>query len=179
MKNILILILLTLSIQVFAQQNNKVDLPKGVIYKYCDSITFQNAKKIIIDELDKNPNYILSDDITFVGPILWSRFKKSKELKSIEGGDVTLLVDNTKLSGKMTQNLKDSKKIWDELRNEINGKDFILRKATFYELQYYWSVISFDIEEPLIIIETKKHNYILNISPKNFKLFWIDEAPKK
>ncbi|KLT70319.1 hypothetical protein AB674_08025 [Flavobacterium sp. ABG] len=39
--------------------------------------------------------------------------------------------------------------------------------------------MSFDIDEPLLIIETKEHNYILNILKKKLKLLWLDEAPKK
>jgi hypothetical protein len=41
----------------------------------------------------------------------------------------------------------------------------------------YWSVISFDIEEPLVIIETTQERYILNINPKTMKLIWLDQAP--
>ena len=85
--------------------------------------------------------------------------------------------DKKKPSGKLTQNKEDFKLVWDHLREEINKGSFKLRKATPTELSYYWSVISFDIDEPLIIIETPEHNYLLNISPKDLKLVWLDEAP--
>jgi hypothetical protein len=45
-------------------------------------------------------------------------------------------------------------------------------------LQYYWAVISFDIDEPLLIVETSEHKYILNILKKDLKLMWLDEVPK-
>jgi hypothetical protein len=86
-------------------------------------------------------------------------------------------VDDKKLSAKLTQDIKDSKKVWDEFKKQINGRNFMLRKATPKELQYYWSVISFDIDEPLIIVETGEERYILNISPKTHKLLWLDQAP--
>jgi hypothetical protein len=77
----------------------------------------------------------------------------------------------------MSQDLNDSKIIWDEFRNEVS-QNYLIRKANEEELKYYWSVISFDIDEPLLIIETKEHNYILNILKNNLKLMWLDEAPK-
>lgn len=76
----------------------------------------------------------------------------------------------------MSQTLEESKIIWDEFRNEVS-QDYIIRKANEKELIYYWSVISFDIDEPLLIVETKNHNYILNFLKGNLKLMWLDEAP--
>jgi hypothetical protein len=78
----------------------------------------------------------------------------------------------------MTQDVAGTKKVWNELRKEINGEKFIIRKLNERELQYYWAVISFDIDEPLLIVETSTHKYILNILKKNLKLMWLDEVPK-
>jgi hypothetical protein len=77
----------------------------------------------------------------------------------------------------MSQNVNDSKIMWDEFKKEVS-KDYTIRKANEDELKYYWSVISFDIDEPLLIIETKEHNYILNLLRKDLKLMWLDEAPR-
>lgn len=179
MKNIFVFLLIMASFSGFAQKSYPIEIPKGVVYKYCDSATYEKAKVILMQELTKQPTYELNGSIMFIGPVLWARFQKVKELKKIEGGNVTLLIDGTKIPAKMTQSVDDSKKVWDALRNEIGTQEFKLRKATYQELQYYWSVISFDIEEPLIVVETKEHNYILNLSPKDMKIIWLDEAPKK
>jgi hypothetical protein len=170
----LLILLVLFSVTVFAQQ---VDIPKGVVYKYCDSSTYEKALKIVTKELTGEPSYELNGPIVFIGPVIWTRYQKIKSLKKIEGGNVTFMVDDKQLAGKMTQSVADSKIVLDELRKEIKGKEFKLRKATYKELQYYWSVISFDIEEPLIIVETAEHRYILNILPKDFKLLWLDEVP--
>ena len=78
-------------------------------------------------------------------------------------------VDDLILEGKMSQDINDSKIIWNEFRKEIT-ENYIIRKANEQELRYYWSVISFDIDEPLLIVETKNHNYILNVLKKDLKL---------
>ena len=77
----------------------------------------------------------------------------------------------------MTQDKAGFKKIWDHIRSEVGGSEFKLRKLTFNEIDYYWTVISFDIEEPLLVVETNNHRYILNLSPKDLKLLWLDEVP--
>jgi len=162
---------------LFGQGIEKIEVPSGVVYNYCDSITYENAKSIVTQNLSDNEAYALIDQIMFVGPVLWARFKEIKSLKNIKGGNTTLLVDDKKLSAKLTQDIVDGKKVWDEFRREIDGKKFILRKASARELQYYWSVISFDIDEPLVIVETGKERYILNINPETMKLLWLDQAP--
>jgi hypothetical protein len=169
---------LLLNTNLVAQEAEKVDIPKGVVYKYCDSAIFENAKAVIKKELGDAPTYNLNMGIAFIGPALWSRLSKIPALGNIKGGDMTITgYDRKKPTGKMTQNEADFKLVWDQLRAEINGQEYKMRKATYDELRYYWAVISFDIEEPLVIVETKEHRYILDLSAKELKLEWLDEAP--
>jgi hypothetical protein len=179
MKILFLIAFITISYSLSAQQE-KVDIPKGVVYKYADSATNEKAKALIREELSASPSYSLNTGILFIGPVLWARYGKITDLANIKGGDMTILgYKKETSSGKMTQNNDDFKLVWDQLRKEITAADFTLRKATAAELKYYWSVISFDIDEPLIIIETKEHNYILDLSAKDMKLVWLDEAPRE
>lgn len=177
MKYLFTSLLLTTLSYVNAQEIEKIAIPAGVTYNYCDAQTIENAKKLIAENLADNDKFTLSDKILIVGPQLWNRFKNIEKLNSIEGGNTTFHVDKLELSGKMTQDVKDTRKVWEELRKEVKDQ-YKIRKANETELKYYWSVISFDIDEPLLIIETKEHNYILNILKKDMKLMWLDEAPR-
>lgn len=161
----------------FAQKVEKITVPKGIVYNYCDVKTLEKAKKLIAKNLSETNNYDLLQSNIIIGPMLWKGLKENDKIKNIEKGRVEFHVDDLILEGKMSQDLKDSKIIWDEFKKEVS-KDYIIRKANELELQYYWSVISFDIEEPLLIVETKNHNYILNLLKKDLKLMWLDEAPK-
>lgn len=173
----ILLLILTINIS-FAQDSEKIKIPKGVVYKYSSGKTVEKAKKAIADNLSSTSDYSLLNENLIIGPELWKRYKDNKKLQQIEKGEVIFHVDNLQLDGKMSQNLNDSKKIWDEFRNEISQQEYIIRKANENELKYYWSVISFDIEEPLLIVQTKDHNYILNILKNDLKLMWLDEAPR-
>lgn len=160
-----------------AQEIEKITVPKGVVYNYISAKTLEKAKKLIADNLSDKPDYKIVQDHLIIGPVLWKRYKENENLKKIEGRKIEFQVDNLILEGKTSQDIDESKIIWDELKKEV-ANDYKIRKATPAELNYYWSVISFDIEEPLLIIETKEHNYILNLLKKNLKLLWLDEAPQ-
>ena len=118
--------------------------------------------------------------ITFIGPTLWSRIKNEKTLSKIKGGDIIIKgVDKKNPTGKATSNKDDFKLVWDYIRDEIGQNKFSFRKLNYDELNYYWYIISFDIEEPLFIVYTDKHNYLINLDPKELKITWLDEVPQK
>jgi hypothetical protein len=177
MKYIFTILLSTLFIISYGQNIEEIKIPKGVTYNYCDAKTIEEAKKLISENISDETKFTLTQNVLIVGPQLWNRYKDIKKLNEIEGGNTTFHVDNLELKGKMTQDIKDAKKVWEEFRKEVKG-EYKIRKANEEELNYYWSVISFDIDEPLLIVETKEHNYILNILKKDLKLMWLDEAPK-
>src|ERR1041385_6107530 len=93
-----------------SQKIEKIEIPKGVLYNYCKTKTYENSKSNIRMCLKEADNYSLLDKMMFVGPVLWARFQKIESLNAIEGGNTTLLVNNRKLSAKLTQDIEDSKK---------------------------------------------------------------------
>lgn len=160
-----------------AQKTETITIPKGIVYNYSSPKIVEKAKKLISDNLSDNNDYKIVQNNLIIGPELWKRFKDNEKIQNIKQGKVQFHVDNLILDGKMSQDINDSKIIWDEFKNEVS-QDYKIRKANEDELKYYWSVISFDIDEPLLIVETKEHNYILNLLKKDLKLLWLDEAPK-
>ncbi len=178
MKKLTFLFLTFCFFSSFGQSSEKINIPKGVVYNYCDKEIVEKTKLLINNSISDSSNYALLDKILIVGPVLWNRFKDIDALNKIEGGNTTFHVDNTILTGKMTQDVEDTKKVWAELRKELKGKSYIIRKLNEKELTYYWSIISFDIDEPLLIIDTKEHKYILNVLKDSLKLMWLDEAPQ-
>jgi hypothetical protein len=176
MKQFFIFIFVFSLITLYSQETETIKIPVGVVYNYCENSIVENAKKQLKECLTQNDNCSILQDKLTVGPVLWNRFNKIKKIAEIKDTNVIFYVDGNELSGKMTQKLKDTKIIWEEIKNEVLD-DFIIRKANENELNYYWSIISFDIEEPLLILETKNHIYILNFIKDNLKLIWIEEYP--
>lgn len=177
MKNLLLLFCLFIGISASAQKKETIKIPKGVVYNYADPKIVEEAKRLITQSLADSTDYKLCGTLLFVGPELWKRYKNIDSLKEIKGGNTILICDGEKLEAKTTQTAEDTKKVWDELRNEINGQQYMIRKLNEKELKYYWSIISWDIDEPLFVVETSSHKYIMNLSNKSYELIWLDEAP--
>jgi hypothetical protein len=175
MRQILIFILALIANFVIAQNIEKITIPKGVVYNYCENSIIEEAKKLIKENLTNENDYSLLQANLIVGPTLWKTFKNVESLQEV-GTDAVFHIDDLEVSGKMCQDLNDTKKMWNELKKEISA-NFKIRKANQDELAYYWATIPFDIDEPLLIVETENHNYILNILPKDLKLMWLDEFP--
>lgn len=176
MRQILIFILALTANFVVAQNIEKITIPRGVVYNYCENSIIEEAKKIIRENLTNPNDYSLLQANLIVGPTLWKTLKNVENLQVV-GKDVVFHVDDLELSGKMCQDINDTKKIWNEFKKDVST-NFKIRKANQNELTYYWSVIPFDIDEPLLIVETENHNYILNVLPKELKLMWLDEFPQ-
>lgn len=171
------LLLCFLSTFTVTAQKETITIPKGIVYNYASNKVIEKAKKLITDNLSDTPDYAILEKTLIIGPQLWKRFKDNLKIQQIKEGKVEFHVDNMVLDGKMSQDLTDAQIIWDEFRKEV-ANDFTIRKANEMELRYYWSVISFDIDEPLLIVATKEHNYILNLLKDDLKLMWLDEAPE-
>lgn len=177
MRTKLIFILCLMINFAFSQNIEKIKIPQGVVYNYCTDYLNNEAIKNIKSSLGQKDNYSIIQANLTIGNQLWSRFRNIETLKAIKmGKKVIFRIDNTEVEGKMYENTEDSKLVWDEVRKEIT-ENYVIRKANEVELKYYWSTIPFDIEEPLFILETQKHNYILNLSKNDLKLFWLDELP--
>lgn len=177
-KRVPFLLLLALSTgRAYAQKTEQVIIPAGVNYKYSSDSKIQEAKKLIKQDLTDSSSYQLSGASLIIGPALWHRYQHIPAISQIKEGHATFHLGSQTLDGKLSQRAADTQTIWAVLRREIAGQPYIIRKATEKELQYYWAVISFDIEEPLLIIDAGQHRYILNIVPKSMKLLWLDEAP--
>jgi hypothetical protein len=166
------LFILTFSL---AQTTEKIKTPKHVVYTYATDEINQIAKKLIAESLSQKDNFKLIDQPLIIGPTLWKRFKEMDALNEISG-NVVFHIDDMKFDGKMSQTIGDSQKIWNAFRNEIS-ENYEIRKLKEDELIYYWATISFDIEEPLLAIDTKNRIYLLNFEKESMKLFWIDEFP--
>lgn len=177
MNRFLLAILLLTNLPLLAQQKETIKIPAGIVYNYCEPEIVEKAKRMINEDLLNKDSYQLCQKFLIIGPQLWKRFSSIDSVNQIEGGKVKVVFDGNELDAKMSQDEEDSKKIWAAFRDEIQGKKYTIRKLNEKELRYYWAVISFDIDEPLLVVETSEHRYILNILKDDLKVMWLDEAP--
>ena len=86
------------------------------------------------------------------------------------------VVDYENLKGKLIQNEADYSKLIAALKESMAGGERSFRKLTSQELDYYWSVISWDIEEPIYILTCNAKNYLFDLNVKDGKVLlqWVD-----
>ena len=160
---------------MIGQVSEQVDKPERVVYHYGSNETSLAAKEAINTCVKEN-NYDIISDKLFVGPLLWYEFKNYNSLNDMKAKNVELHVDNIKIKARLYEKLEDSKKVWDAFKAIISKNEYIIRKANYHELEYYWTIISWDIDEPLLVLETKdKRCFILDFEKNSNKLFWLDE----
>ena len=73
--------------------------------------------------------------------------------------------------------MNDAVAIWDYFRAEFNGAPMRIRKLNYDELNFYWTVIDYDIVEPILLAEIPDHKYIFDIDKKSLKIIQMDEVP--
>lgn len=169
---------LIISSAVFAQKE-LVRIPEGVVYNYCKPKKFEKAKDLVLSELVLNkPSYQLVSESFFVGPVLWNRVSQVDSIQATKSTKVNLHIDEAMLEARFFQSQEQAMVLWNHIRHEFNGIPMRLRKANYQEINYYWTVISYDIDEPLIIAETPSRQYILDINLKTMSLKWLDEMPE-
>jgi hypothetical protein len=63
---------------LFGQRIEKIEVPNGIVYNYCDSLTFEKAKRQVQSDLSPSDDYSLISAIMFVAPSFGPALKKSK-----------------------------------------------------------------------------------------------------
>ena len=86
------------------------------------------------------------------------------------------ITQTQKTSGKLFQLPDEVWVFWNAFVKRTDFTDLKIRKLNPFELEFYWAMISFDITEPLFILESKRHK-ILTVftSPDDLTIVWIDD----
>lgn len=160
----------------YSQNTEKVDKPERVVYNYSSNEILESVKIDILKSINNENDFSIIKNKLYIGPLLWFNFKTNNKLTDLQFKKVELNVDKLKILGQFSDNIDNSKKVWNEFKNLILNKKFKIRKANKLELEYYWTLISWDIEEPLFVIETDENrNFILDFNKNSNELLWIDE----
>lgn len=171
MKNIYLFIISSLvSMTIFSQE--------PVTYQNVSDEINSKIYDLIKSELF-NPKYDTFKSKLYCGPNLWKRYSSIENISKIEKGDIEFLIPNgseqLKEKGKLIQKRDDFKIIWNQVIKDFDNTRVNIRKLNLQEIDYYWSIIFFDIEEPIFLIENENHKIIVDFF-KDGKIFFIEEV---
>ncbi|MCP9751024.1 hypothetical protein [Ferruginibacter sp. HRS2-29] len=179
MRKILLLVLFLFQNLLSNAQSN-VSVPKGIAYKRAPETVNKKAAKLLLEELQNSNTFNLFDSIMIIGPNLWKRYSKIPSLASIKEGNILLKTQNfensnsfEKIPAKIIQTGQDYKTVLAQIKKEFAGMEIIQRKLSVTDLRYYWSVIFFDIEEPVFVLEGNGKKFLFDMEDN--KILWVDE----
>ena len=166
-----------------------IDIPDGVNYTYAtDELNAKAKEKIRIAFSHTAENQRLQTifgDRLICGPYLWDQIKSDKTVAEIKQGHVIFQVPVLE-QGKVVRMDRAEGKLFqseDEIAAFSNAFSNVyhydearsIRKLTAQELNLHWSMISWDISEPIFVVESESHKILLSIVADELTVLWIDD----
>lgn len=157
------LLVLALCSLAVAQEpwDQPVQVPREVTYVKADRSVVQKAVTDVRTVLA--PGYQGSDSLfeklVIIGPFLWEKLQSDPVYSRGDGAAVAIKPYGAK--GRLVREPAGMKALTDYLRRELVG-GFRVRKLTPAELSLYWAITPDDIEEPILVLETPRHKFMLH-----------------
>ncbi len=111
------------------------------------------------------------------GPSLWEALSQMKLDSAVSMDLVMKLPKVSTRQAKFFKTSSQKRAFWNAIIEKIKGDNSIfVRGATRAEIDYYWATISFNITEPLFIVDIGKSRVLFNFLVKNGEpqIFWMD-----
>jgi hypothetical protein len=158
----------------FTNLITEVQIPKRVKYKKDTEATVTAILELGYFLGNNEP--IFADEV-YIGPHLYEILSRNPQFMKMGILNLIPIQIQKKVECYVGLILKDEneKKLFGNyIRKQfINEKEVLVRKPTKNEIDWYWTVISYDIEEPILVVEFKNRKFILNF--RNNLLFYIDD----
>ncbi len=180
MKLVSIVLFCVLVAAAFAQEQAQV--PPGVNYKTAPDAVNNTAKDALQKTLageKASTKQMLSDSLT-CGPMLWQALKDNADKRLVDAKKIIAVIGvptPKATEGRIFSPEEERDVFWRQLMRKypalVTAK---IRKATAWEISYYWATVPFDIQEPFFALEAGSDTFIANIRLNDGKpvIFWVD-----
>ncbi|MEW6282133.1 MAG: hypothetical protein AB1758_26240 [Candidatus Eremiobacterota bacterium] len=149
-------------------------VPPGVTYKRTDAATLKKAVQFLRTVLapDYHGPEKLFGSVVACGPFLWDRVRGRPEMAAAEGPPMRIApfgVEGKGFKGEASCALLEK-----EIRASLaTDGGFKVRRPTSDELALYWALIPYDIDEPIFVVESKRHRYLMHFMQG--RVFAVDD----
>jgi hypothetical protein len=145
--------------------DDKIDVPLAVTYNRKDREYNMKAAEILKTFLlsEKCRQNDFSDTVT-CGPLLWNRISKVESFKSLKGPEMKVI--NMNATGKIIMgDPGGAAGLFDYLKIGMSGSGTVtIRYLNPEELAIHWAFIMFDIEDPILIVDSGKQKIMVEFS---------------
>jgi len=155
-----------------------VIIPEGIVYrKAADDINNQ-AINYLIELVNGYKIYNNPPNMIMIGPRMWISLKKREEINGSPTIPVSYLMpwngEIIEFEGAVVRSQERTRPVIGLFRNLFNLENIKIRKLNNNELKYYWAICSWDLEEPLFVIEGDNiGKYIFDFN--NNEIFFIED----
>jgi hypothetical protein len=153
--------------------------------KRINNLALNRLRQVLVAPIEVKLSTEAFADKVICGPFLWRKVKSLDGMKVMKRGEVVIHVPlkregvaphEQRLLGRLFQTAPEIHMFFRALRKVV-GRDetFKVRPPTKRELRIYWAMVPYDIEEPIFILETKAHTFIIDFIAGKDKIFWVDD----
>ena len=161
------------------------EIPKGVRYKRASAAVNAKAKS----SLRRVLNVVVPDKVILAsldaavtcGPSLWSAIKRAAPSSVQKAAKATFIIPDAsgrqELEGRVLRTPKERHNFWIcVLAYHNKHKKATIRNANGPEISYYWAIIPYDIEEPLLVADYGKVRLLFHFRMEKGKprIFFVD-----
>ena len=155
-----------------------VAVPEGVNYKRAETTELQAVAtrfERALKSEDRFATLPLYPNMVIVGPELWSKLSKDEEAAAVKSPRMAFIAIDRPTEMRAAYRFKDAERIamGHALNREFNGVSFRLRAATPNELRAIWTVIGWDLTEPVFVLDSGTRRLFLDLT-----FGFIEEIPE-
>lgn len=166
--------------QTIPGQANEFRVPKGIVYKPADDATNARFRKRLetVFAPDYSGNDLIFDETVVCGPFLWKDLLKAQVMDPDTGFPVIMVVPQGKEAIELKARGIKPRAAIDTLETYIRtllAEDggFTVRKLNPNEMSIYWSMIPYDIEEPVFILDSRNHTMLVDFA--GYSILHVDD----
>jgi hypothetical protein len=171
---------------------SQLQIPQGVRY-HTTTDEINHSAEVLLTKLFSSPVETadfknISDKIVMCGPGLWPSINSAVTASGVPTKRLQLIIPtasgNQQAEGRAFQEPQAKETLWmcvlgiaDDYHAGTPSKPpkFVVRKLRSDEISYFWSMIPFDIQEPIYIVDMDKRRFLVNLSAEREpKINWID-----
>ena len=154
-----------LQIEIHSAIHEQPDIPSRVTYIMVDpSIIEETVDKVREFFILGSDPQSLFGEMVICGPYLTDHLSENKAFQALEYLPIIATWDQDNMA--VEKGFRTSKSVSafaHYLRNTLNNeRGFLIRKPTAVELDWYWTIIFYDIEEPVFVLESSSHRVFLD-----------------
>jgi hypothetical protein len=151
-------------------ESNRLPAPPGVVYKKADPQLTQKAVHVLQAALDPNNSeaHFLGEAVA-CGPYLWKQIVDEGLIDANVGVPLTIMVpvsgQNIRMEGRVVRPQSATARLEAYVKSKLmEDGGVMVRDPNDKELAMYWSMIPYDIEEPIFVLVSKNHKFLVDFS---------------